>query len=246
MADNPSGLRRRASGERSPARSLLLAIDTATDVAGLALARADEVVAETTWRAGQNHTATLLPNLNHLLAQASVAIEDVDVIAVGCGPGSYTGLRVGLAVAKGLAFALNKPLVAVNSLEAEAYQHALTGHPICAIFEAGRGQIAAAIYQAPRGRWHELVACHLTTAEAICEHIAIRTLICGQLSAATAAELRQRLGYRAVIVHRAAGLRRVAYLAELGWRRARRRQFDDARTLQPLYLRPPVAAAPTP
>ena len=97
-----------------------LAMDTATDIAGLALAEPGQVVAEMTWPARRNHTQQLLPGLLHLLAQAKVDLEDLDGIIVAQGPGSFTGLRVGFAIAKGLAYGLGLPLVGVSTLEVEA------------------------------------------------------------------------------------------------------------------------------
>lgn len=217
---------------------LQLAIDTATDVAGLALARQGEIVAEMTWRAGRNHTVQLLPNLEHLLTQVGATVADLDAVIVAKGPGSYNGLRVGVATAKGLAHTLGIPLVAVSTLEAEAFQHARTGRAVCAVLDARRGQLAAAIFQAPRGRWRQLHGEHLTDVDGLAAKIDCRTLFCGELSAATVAGLRKHLRHRAVIVRGAAGLRRAAFMAELGWRRIQHKQFDDPATLQPLYMRP--------
>ena len=83
-----------------------LAIDTSTDMASLALVRGDEVLAELTWRCGQNHTTQLLPHLTHLLNQAKLSLQSANGIIVAKGPGSYNGLRVGISTAKGLAFSL--------------------------------------------------------------------------------------------------------------------------------------------
>jgi tRNA threonylcarbamoyl adenosine modification protein YeaZ len=105
-----------------------LAIDTSTDIASLALVKDDQLIAELTWRCGQNHTIQLLPNLEYLLRQAKLDLRSVNGIIVARGPGSFNGLRVGLSTAKGLAFSLGIPVVAVSTLEAEAYQHAETGH----------------------------------------------------------------------------------------------------------------------
>lgn len=218
-----------------------LAIDTATDIAGLALAERGQVVAEVTWLARRNHTQQLLPNLVHLLAQAKMGLEDLDGIIVAQGPGGFTGLRVGAAVAKGLAFGLGLPLVGVSTLEVEAYQHAPTGHPICPVLEAGRGEVAAALFQAPRGRWQRLRPDQILPPEELMSWIEHRTLFCGEMSASTVAWLREHLGHRAVILRGAARLRRAGFLAELGWRRLARRQFEDVASFQPLYLRPAPA-----
>jgi len=218
---------------------LQLAIDTATENAGLALCHNTEVVAELNWQAGRSHTAQLLPSLLHLLGLAGASLSHLNAIIIAKGPGSFTGLRVGLATAKGLAFALNIPLVGVSTLEAQAFAHARTGRPICAIQDAGRGEVAAALFQAPRGRWRRIIEEHITSIDELCSHIKHRTLFCGHVPPWAIPTLKENLKHKAVIIHGAAGIRRAGYLANLGWDRLRRRQYDDVAALQPLYLRPP-------
>ncbi len=108
-----------------------LAIDTSTDTASLALVQDSEVLAELTWRCGQNHTIELLPRLAHLLNQTKLSLQSTSCIIVAKGPGSFNGLRVGVSLAKGLAFGLGIPIVGVSTLEVAAYQHAETGLPVC-------------------------------------------------------------------------------------------------------------------
>jgi len=107
-----------------------LAIDTSTDTASLALVQDSEVLAELTWRCGQNHTTQLLPHLSHLLNQVNLSLQSASCIIVARGPGSYNGLRVGISTAKGLAFSLGIPIIGISTLEAEAYQHAEIGLPV--------------------------------------------------------------------------------------------------------------------
>ena len=129
-----------------------LAIDTSTGTAGLALVKDGEVLAELTWRCGQNHTTQLLPNLEYLLNQNKVNLQSLTGIIVARGPGSFNGLRVGVSTAKGLAFSLGIPIVGVSSLEVEAYPYAQTALPVCPVFNAGRGEIATATYRHRRGQ----------------------------------------------------------------------------------------------
>jgi len=215
-----------------------LAIDTATDMASIALSHRSEVRAEMTWPSGQNHTVELVPNLIHLLHQAKAEIPQIDAIIVTKGPGSFTGLRVGVGTAKGLAFALGTPLVGIGTLEVEAFPHAEVGLPICPLLDAGRGEVATALYQLKRGKWLKLTEEHITTIEELCLKINTRTLFCGLLSSDIAQQIERRLGKRAVILK--ASLRRAGSLAQLGWRRLERDECDNPATLQPLYLRRPV------
>ncbi len=216
-----------------------LAIDTSTATASIALSSGGEVVAEMTWCAGQNHTVELVPNINHLLRQAGAGPADITGLVVATGPGSFNGLRVGMSTAKGLAFALNLPLVGISTLEVEAYPHSITALPVCPILEVGRGEVAAALFQSRRGKWRRLLAEHITTTGELLPKINGRTVFCGRISAETASQLKDTLGSRALVVSGGAALRRAGYLGRLGWARLSEGDFDPLPTLQPLYLRSP-------
>ena len=221
-----------------------LAIDTSTDTASLALVQDGEVLAELTWRCGQNHTIQLLPHLAHLLNQTGLSLQSTSGIIVAKGPGSFNGLRVGVSTAKGLVFSLGIPIVGISTLEAAAYQHAETGLPICPIFNAGRGEIATATYQMKGNKWCQLAPEHITTVEALCPQITRKTIFCGEFIPLIATELTKQLGQRAVISSSAARLRRASFLAELGLKRLDAGDYDNPATLQPLYLRRPAITKP--
>jgi len=225
---------------------MLLAIDTSTDTVSIALVRDGEVLAELTWHCKQNHTAELLPNLDHILNMAKLDIKSITGVIVARGPGSFNGLRVGISTAKGLVLSLGIPIVGISTLEAEAYQHAETGLPICPIFNAGRGEIATAMFQKKGNRWQQLIAEHITTLDALCSQISTETVFCGQYIPAIASQLRKQLKQRAVIPTLASRLRRASYLVELGQRRLEAGNSDNPTTLQPLYLRQPPITKPRP
>jgi len=221
-----------------------LAIDTSTDMASIALVQDSEVLAELTWHCGQNHTVELLPRLTYLLNQTGLNLQSASGVIVARGPGSFNGLRVGISTAKGLAFSLGIPVVGVSTLEVAAYQHAETGLPICPIFNAGRGEIATAIYQKKRNKWCQLAAAHITTVDTLCSQITAKTVFCGEFVSFIATQLRKQLGQRAVIPPSAARFRRASFLAELGQQRLKAGDYDNPATLQPLYLRRPPITQP--
>jgi tRNA threonylcarbamoyl adenosine modification protein YeaZ len=221
-----------------------LAIDTSTDIASLALVQDGEVLAELTWRCGQNHTAQLLSHLAHLLNKTEVNLQSISYIIVARGPGSFNGLRVGISTAKGLAFSLGIPLVGISTLEADAYQHAEIGLPICSILNAGREEIATAIYQKKQNKWRQLLSEHITTVDTLCSQIATKTIFCGELTPFIATELRKQLKQRVIIPPPATRLRRASFLAELGQKRLEAGDYDNPATLQPLYLRRPPITKP--
>ena len=223
---------------------MYLAIDTSTGTASLALIQDERTLAELSWHCAQNHSTQLLPNLSHLLSQMNLELKAISGIIVAQGPGSYNGLRVGISTAKGLAFSLGIPIVGISSLEAEAYQHAETNLPICPIFNAGRGEIATAIYQKKRNKWLKFAAEHITTVDTLCSQITTKTIFCGEFIPLITTQLRKGLKQKAVIPSPATSLRRASFLAELGLKRFKAGDYDNPATLQPLYLRRPAITKP--
>jgi len=220
---------------------MLLAIDTSTEMASLALAASDRLLAESTWHCGQNHTVQLLPQLTAMLEKVRANIQEVEGVVVARGPGSFNGLRVGMSTAKGLAFSLGVPIVGISTLEAAAYQHAASGLPVCVLQNAGRSEIAAAVYRMIRRKWQQKTAEHITTLETLISGIPEKTLFCGELNTEMITAIKQQLKTKAVIPCAAALPRRSYYLAELGRQRLAAGCPDNPATLQPLYLRrPPI------
>jgi tRNA threonylcarbamoyladenosine biosynthesis protein TsaB len=217
-----------------------LAIDTSTETSSLAISAKGRVQAELTWHAGRNHTVELVPNIVHLLHLVKAEPKDIEGIIVAKGPGSFSGMRVGIATAKGLSLALSIPLVGISTLEVEAFPHAASSLPICPILKAGRGEIATALFQTREGKWQRMVEEHITNVDALCSEIKGQTIFCGQIDSETALKLKKGLGAKAIILQGANLLRRAGYLAELGWRRLEAQDYDDPTALQPLYLRKPA------
>ena len=122
---------------------MLVAIDTATNYASLALHDGFKVRAEYTWEAQRRHTVGLLPRLVAALEQLGLGVEHLSGVAVTRGPGSFTGLRVGLAVAKGLALARGLALVSVPTLDVVAVAQGRDRRPLCVVLQAGRAAYAS-------------------------------------------------------------------------------------------------------
>jgi tRNA threonylcarbamoyladenosine biosynthesis protein TsaB len=220
---------------------MLLAVDTATRMAGLALYEpaTGQVLGEEMWYSVNNHTVELMPRLARMLEQQGLSPSDLAGLAVSLGPGSFTGLRIGLGVAKGLALACSLPLVGVPTLDVVAQPHMAQQLPIWAILQAGRRRICVANYTYRKGQWRQSGSYQLTTLEALCDQVKEPALFCGEIETGDADLLRERLGLVVTIASPAASLRRAAYLAELGWQRLARGDSDDAATLSPIYLHDP-------
>jgi tRNA threonylcarbamoyladenosine biosynthesis protein TsaB len=129
-----------------PQQPLLLAFETATAAASVALLRGDSLIAVRALPADRPASETLLPTVIALLAEAGVALAAIDAFAVSVGPGSFTGLRVGVATVKGLAFGGDAAVVAVPTLAALALRAMPAPGPIAALLDARRGEVYAAIH----------------------------------------------------------------------------------------------------
>jgi tRNA threonylcarbamoyladenosine biosynthesis protein TsaB len=142
----------------------ILAIDAATKVQAMALVEGDEVIEHRLQRARYNHSSTLIGNIDALFEAQSLKVHDVDLFAVGVGPGSFTGLRVAMAIAKALARATDKPIVGVSSLATLAHGTAILDPdaPVCAMIDARRMEVYAGLYALRDNRLATLVDDHTT------------------------------------------------------------------------------------
>ena len=125
----------------------ILAIDTTSLVASVALVDEKKTIAEFTTNYKKTHSQTIMPMLEYLKNMVELDINTVDYIACSSGPGSFTGLRIGAATAKGLAFALNKKIIPVPTLDALAYNIFMNGQIIAPIMDARRNQVYTAFYK---------------------------------------------------------------------------------------------------
>lgn len=124
----------------------VLAVDAAGKALSLAIAEEDKLIASATLNVGLTHSQRLLPMLSALLESAALTMQDIDMVAVVNGPGSFTGLRIGIATAKGLAEAAGCPLLTVSTLEAEAWAARGMGAYICPLLDARRNEVYTALY----------------------------------------------------------------------------------------------------
>ena len=155
-----------------------LAIDTATDIASVAVGSAERVCAARSVRGARQHAAQIVPLIDQVLTLAAVRMEQITALVVGDGPGSFTGLRIGWAAARGLAHERDLPLRAVPSLLGAAHAAARGDvGPVAACFDALRGQVFGAIYAFPSGRVETLVAPALFTLAGLARIAPVRPLV---------------------------------------------------------------------
>lgn len=224
---------------------MYLVIDTATRDLGLALMDDTEAAGQFHWRTRQNHTKELVPAIRGLLDKAGLGLKDLEGIVVSLGPGGFSGLRVGMTTAKGLAVGTGVPLVAVPTLDAAAYPMIGLGAPVCALMPSGRGEVAAAIYRANGSEMEKTVDEHLTTVEAVADSVLEATIFCGPITQDMELEIRDRLGDLGLTPRGVGQASRVVPMGQIGIRRIKTGESDDPVTLQPLYIRRPSITRPT-
>jgi tRNA threonylcarbamoyladenosine biosynthesis protein TsaB len=214
---------------------MLLAVDTSTRMVGLALYNGVQVLYELAWISNDFHTVELAPAVAALLERSGTHVSALRAVAVATGPGSFTGLRIGLALAKGLALVRHIPLIGIPTLDVLAASQPLVDLPMAAVLRAGRGRLAVGWYTASSGAWKSSAPVEVLTPQDLSQRIRKPTLVCGELNE----EERRRLARKRKNVHLASpaqSLRRPGFLAELGWQRLENEQFDDPVTLSPFYL----------
>lgn len=214
---------------------MILAIDTATDFAGLALYDHNKLWAEEIWYAARNHTVEVLPRLARMLAKAQLSVEKLEGIAVAIGPGSYTGVRVGVSLAKGLALPHNVSVVGVETLEITAYPHRNDTLPIVAIAQAGRKRILVARYD-PAVQ-NQTQAPYITTFTALAPQLNEACLVTGELDSASVDYLRKHSPVQPTLLGPLHRVRRPGVLAELGYLKLSNAVQDDLDGLIPIYVK---------
>jgi tRNA threonylcarbamoyladenosine biosynthesis protein TsaB len=214
---------------------MLLAVDTSTQMMGLALYDDIEVIGEMVWKTHSHHTVELAPSIDELLKRCHVTPGELTALGVARGPGSFTSLRIGLAVVKGLALALHLPVIGIPTLDVLAAAQPVRDLPLTAVLQAGRARLAVGMYRANKGHWEAQGELQTMTLEALDASIQEATLVCGELNE----EARQVLSHRRKLVQLASpaqSVRRPAVLAELAWQRWRAGHADEVISLAPIYL----------
>lgn len=125
----------------------ILAIDSSSVVATVALAEDNKIIAEYSVNHKKTHSQTLLPMIEEIMNMAEVKAEELDAIAVSGGPGSFTGLRIGSATAKGIALAINKPIIHIPTMDGLAYNMCGSDRLVCPIMDARRNQVYTGLYE---------------------------------------------------------------------------------------------------
>ena len=212
---------------------MLLAVDTSTTQVGLALYDGAQVIGEFAWRSSQRHTTQLAPAISDLLTRCGLMMDDVHALGVALGPGSFTSLRVGLALVKGLALSKQIPLIGIPTLDILAHAQPASELPLAVAIQAGRSRFAMGWYKNSGKGWQAQGGGRIVTLEEMNAEVESPSIVCGEFSA----EERQQLNNEKIqLASPALSVRRPAILAELAWARWQAGDADDAASLAPIYL----------
>jgi len=212
---------------------LILSIDTSTLAGSLALLQNEQILAEVRFNLGRKHTERLVPEMDWMFKRLGLEPDAIEGIAVGIGPGSFTGVRVGLATAKGLALSLSVPVVGVSSLDALAQAVRFYNGQIVALLDARKGEVFARFYQG--GDCFHPVGEH----RVIAPEKLLPMLKQGALAVGEGARI-----YSEIFKGKAqfAGFEfeypRASVIGKLGLERLAKKDGDSLEQLVPIYLRP--------
>lgn len=222
---------------------MLLALDTATRMMSLALHDGAQVLHEATWHTPNHHTIELAPSVQRVLAAHALAPADLRAVAVAQGPGSFTGLRIGLGFAKGFAVSQGLAFVAVPTLHIVAAASGWFEGELVAVLQAGRGRICVQRFVWQGDRWQPVVPPAIESWEALVDSLDGPALIAGEVNEQGRTVLADAAP-AAKVAPAALGLRRAGVLAELAWQRLRDSDTDNPATLTPIYLHQPGVPYP--
>jgi tRNA threonylcarbamoyladenosine biosynthesis protein TsaB len=231
-------------GEGKEPSVTVIAVETSSPVASVAICRGEGVVAERSVQAGTVYAEQLPVLLERMLAETGLSMERIDGLAVSIGPGSYTGLRVGLSLVKGLAYAAGKPLAAVPTLDVAAYGVPYCAFPVCVLLDARRGQVYTAMYSTETGWPERRSPFRAAGVEEVLETVPLPAVFAGSGAEAYRAQIQERGGQRAFFLPPGVGRLHAVPVAFLGLRAMQRGEYASLYHLEPLYLRRPSFVKP--
>ncbi len=221
---------------------LLLAIDSSYDIGTLALGQDGELLAEYHFCHKMNLLRRIVQDIEQILTDSGHTISDADGIVVSLGPGSFTGLRIGVTVAKSLAYVLGKPIVGVGTLDAIARGVAPSGTElVCPMIRARADEVYWSLFDSTGTlRVADYAVDNINRVLDIVAERGVSVYFCGSGATIHAEAIRHRFGTQAAVGERWAGFARGAALLDIGYRLLRDGIEEDPLTLVPLYIRKPT------
>jgi tRNA threonylcarbamoyladenosine biosynthesis protein TsaB len=222
---------------------VVLALETATMCGSVALVAGKQCVAEFSLRTGETHSRRLLSGLDYILQEAGIEKNNIDAVAVSVGPGSFTGLRIGMATAKGLATAAKAKLIGIGTLDGLAAQFYGTGDMlICPVLDARKKEVYCGFYRCNKeGITKALDENKVLSPEALCAMIGESVLMAGDGMSVYGDYFREKLGSRLQEAPAGIHFPRAATIGLLALNKWDAGEFLDPVTAEPVYIRPSEA-----
>jgi tRNA threonylcarbamoyladenosine biosynthesis protein TsaB len=220
---------------------LILGIETATRTGGVAIFSDDGLLAEYTLNIEVTHSERLMATVDRVLTDTGISLRSIEGIAVSAGPGSFTGLRIGVSTAKALAWTTGLPVAAVPTLKALAWNLAGAAFPICPLLDAKKREVYAAIYRQVDGTLQQVMADAVLPLSGLAENVPGPAVFTGEGAFLFRRELHELFGDRALFASRSASAPSAASVAEIGrvmLLAGERTALDE---LAPVYIRRPEA-----
>lgn len=216
----------------------VLAIETSTMLGGVAVADDNAgLVAETRLNVKTTHSERLMSVIDFTLKESMLSLDDIDAFAVSIGPGSFTGLRIGLSTAKGLSYASGKPLITIPTLDAFAWNFPLSGHPVCLMLDARRQEVYTAVYRWKNNSFDKMVAESSVKPEAILRSLQGTVIFAGEGVLLYTDMINEIMKERALFVPADKMIPAPSNVAMLGISKALKHEYTDPAEAVPFYIR---------
>ncbi|MDP3110961.1 MAG: tRNA (adenosine(37)-N6)-threonylcarbamoyltransferase complex dimerization subunit type 1 TsaB [Thermodesulfovibrionales bacterium] len=220
----------------------ILAIDTSTMLGGIAIMDELNLIAETRLNVKATHSERLMAEIEHCLKQSSLKISDIDVFAVAIGPGSFTGLRIGLSAVKGLSYATGKPIVSVPTLDALALNFPYSRYPVCTMLDARKKEVYAALFEWDNDNFKKLTNETSINPEEFMRNVLLRgeydkIIFAGEGAVIYKDKIIEVMGEKAIFASPEKTVPSPANVAYIGFKKALRGEFSEPVSLVPIYIR---------
>jgi len=216
----------------------ILSIETSTMLGGVAIIdEAAGLIAETRLNVKTTHSERLMTAVNNTLIQSEMDLDAIDAFAVAIGPGSFTGLRIGLSTVKGLSYATGKPVVTVPTLEAFAWNFQYSSYPVCLMLDARKSEVYSAVYIWEDNSFRTVIECVSIKPEALLEKLQGKVLFAGEGVLLYKEKITGTMKERAVFAALDKMVPSPANVAMLGLSKALRGEYVVISETVPVYIR---------
>jgi tRNA threonylcarbamoyladenosine biosynthesis protein TsaB len=220
----------------------ILAIETSTMLGGVALMDdSSGLIAEVRLNVKSTHSERLMTEIDHVLQQSGIKISDIDVFAVAIGPGSFTGLRIGLSTVKGFSYATGKPIVSVPTLEALAWNFPYCIYPVCTMLDARKKEVYTALFKWDKEGFLRLIDEMSIKVDRLLEqmmpYIHGKVVFTGEGALLYRDTIIEVMGEKAIFAPPEKMIPSPANVASIGIRKATKEEFSEPVSLIPFYIR---------